>query len=260
VGRVPKAQLDGDFKRYLKQGIPWRQHHLPSPPTPGDLERSTLSNSEVLLLWARIDSFNGKFARRALERLNQAHEKGGAGDDGDAFFWLGRYYQLQEKPAQAEQQYKLALALKPGNPEYLYGLLDLYWRGQGKTWLDAARSDQVQKTIAELARSAHTGAQLNAVAAHQLLSNDVPAALATSEKACAVSPDCWTCFHNHAAALFEVGRRNDAFDAEREAMSRMPEGTGTRLVTLVTRSLTYYEHAANGDKLPADWSPGLVAP
>jgi tetratricopeptide (TPR) repeat protein len=260
VSRVPKAQLDGDFKRYLKQGIPWRQHHLPAPPAPSDLERRTLSNSEVLLLWARIDSFNGKFRARALERLNQAHQSGDAGDDGDAFFWLGRYYQVQEKSAQAEEQYKLALSLKPGNAEYLYGLLDLYWRGQGKAWVDAARSDQVKQTVAELTRSAHTGAQLNAVAAHQLLSNDVQTALATSEKACAASPDCWPCFHNYAAALFEVGRRNEALDAEREALSRMPEGTGARLVTMVTRSVTYYETAATGGSVPSDWSPGLVAP
>jgi hypothetical protein len=65
LGRVPKAQLDGDFKRYLEQGIPWRQHHLPSPPTPSDLERHTLSNSEVLLLWARIDLLP-QLRRRAL--------------------------------------------------------------------------------------------------------------------------------------------------------------------------------------------------
>jgi len=263
VMRVPAAELNRDFDAYLQNSIPWRQHHAAPPKLPSQLERRTLHDSEVLLLWARLDAFDGKFAGRAHDRLLAASEqRDTAADVGAASFWLGRYSQLHDDTGGAEQHYREALELEPGNPEYLYGLLNLYWAdGRGMTWLQAARSAQVGKTIAELSKTARSASQLNAVAAYQLFGHDLPAALETSERACQASPDCWACFHNRAAALAAASRPGDAADAEHEALNRLPEGAAAEMVKLVSRSVDYYERVARDpSSVEGQPRPGLLAP
>jgi tetratricopeptide (TPR) repeat protein len=266
VARVPAAQLDRDFHAYLQNSIPWRQHHAGLPKLPSDLSRRTLQDREVLLWWARLDAFDGKFARRAHDRLLAARDQPAAGADaagiGAASFWLGRYSQLHNDGDQAAQHYRHALELEPGNPEYLYGLLNLYWAdGHGMTWLQAARSVHVGQTIAELAHTARSASQLNAVAAYQLFAHDLPAALETSARACQASPDCWSCFHNRAAALSAAGQRSEAAEAEREAQSRLPEGAAADMVKLVSRSVDYYERAASDpSSVDGEPRPGILAP
>jgi hypothetical protein len=63
LSRVPRAELDRDFRAYLKQPILWRQHHAPLPEPPASLARNGLSDAQVMLWLARLDAFNGKFAR-----------------------------------------------------------------------------------------------------------------------------------------------------------------------------------------------------
>ncbi|HVY28840.1 MAG TPA: hypothetical protein VHB79_19925 [Polyangiaceae bacterium] len=258
VGRVPAAQLDADFQQYLKKGMPWRQHHAPTPPLPAHIERHSLTDGEVLVLWARLDDWNGKSARRALQRLQQANDLRAT----SAAFWLGRYNQIHQNSDRAKELYQRALDLEPENAEYLYGLLNLYWSSQsGMSWVEAARSVMVGQTIQALSKSAHSGSQLNAVAAYQLFSNDVPSALATSQKACESAPDCWPCFHNRAAALYASGERGDALQAEHEALSRMPEDAAFKMVELVSSAIRYYELAERDPKAVAGKpSPGLLAP
>jgi tetratricopeptide (TPR) repeat protein len=267
VSAVPAHELDRDFQAYLRKRIPWRQHHAALPNSPSQLSRRNLADSEVFIWWARLDSFRGNFAGRARERLNQARQHGGVpkadgSADGAAWFWLGRYSQLHNDAEQAARHYQHALNLEPGNPDYLYGLLDLYWSDQrGMSWLEAARSVHVGKTIAALSGTARSASQLNAVAAYQLFSNDVPTALRTSAEACRVGPDCWPCFHNRAAALFAAGQAGEAANAELEALNRLSEGAPPRLVKLIDRSVDFYTRAASDpSSVKGEPRPGLVAP
>lgn len=258
VGRVPPAQLDADFQQYLKKGMPWRQHHAPTPPLPANVQRHSMTDGEVLVLWARLDDWSGKSERRARERLAQAHDLGTP----SASFWLGRYNQVHQNSERAKELFKHALKVEPDNAEYLYGLLNLYWSSEsGMSWVEAARSVMVGQTIQALSQTAHSGAQLNAVAAYQLFANDVQSALATSKRACESSPDCWPCFHNRAAALYAAGQHTEALQAEHDSLSRLPEDAAPKMVELVSNSLRYYEQAEQDPKAVAGKpSPGLLAP
>jgi hypothetical protein len=129
------------------------------------------------------------------------------------------------------------------------------------TWLQAARSLHVGQTIAELTKTARSASQLNAVAAYQLMGNDLPAALETSARACQVSPDGWPCFHDRAAALARAGQRSEAAEAEHEAQSRLPEGAAVDMAKLISRSVDYYERAARDpSSVEGEARPGLLAP
>lgn len=156
VADVSEPRLDADLRLYLAKSMPWRQHHAPPPELPPDLSRRSLSDSEVFVWWARLDDFTGKFAERARGRLNQVGTH-----DASASFWLGRYQQLHKDSDQAARHYQHALALEPNNPEYLYGLLGLYWSPlSGMSWGEAARSVRVGETIEALSSSARSAAQL----------------------------------------------------------------------------------------------------
>ena len=230
VSAVAPAQLDRDFKAYLQKDIPWRQHHAPLPNAPSDLARRNLSDAEMLIWLARLDAFNGKFAARARERLNAANEqmavipsdRAGAGA---AAFWLGRYSQLHDNVDDAAQHYRHALELEPHNPDYLYGLLDLYWSDRhGMTWLEATRSVHVAQTIAALKTLARSANQLNAVAAYELFAHDLPAALATSAQACEVGLDCWSCASTPCGGI--VRRRSGDGRRRRRARSARAHAGG----------------------------------
>jgi tetratricopeptide (TPR) repeat protein len=263
VQRVPSAKLDADLKAYLQKSIHWRQHHAPAPRSQ-PLARRSLSDAEVLVWWARLDSFRGKFAERAQQRLaDAAKAKGNAEEQtGAPLFWSARYEQMHDNRAKAKQLYQQALNAQPDNPEYLYGLLSLEWATQnGVSWSDAARSQPVVDTIAALTSSARSPSQLNAVAAHQLFSGDIQAALATSARACASGPDCWACFHNHAAALFANGQTEAALAAERDALNRLSETAEARIVMLLASSVDYYNAALNRpESVQGKPAPGLLAP
>ncbi len=265
VEGVPAGELDRDLHAYLQKSIPWRQHHAGLPEPPKQLERRPLRDAEVLIWWARLDSFSGKFAKRARDRLDAARTPAPGGEssaDAAAWFWRGRYSLLNNNVADAEQHYKHALELDPNNPEYLYGLLDLYWSSRrGMTWLEAAHSTPVEQTIEQLSRTARSPRQLNAVTAHQLLSNDVPAALQTSREACRRGPDCWPCFHNYAAALFASGAASEAADTELLALNRLSEAAPRRIVAELNGALQYYRRAASDASfVKGQPPPGLIAP
>jgi tetratricopeptide (TPR) repeat protein len=262
--QVAPAEIDRDFHEYLGRRIPWRQHHAPLPEPPSNLERLTMDEARVSLWLARLDAFNGKFGSRAHERLNVASQRSTFGlDRAAASFWQGRYSQLHEHdPQSAARYYHRALEQDPGNPEYLYGLLDLYWSpSSGLSWIEATRSVNVGRTIDALAKTARSPRQLNAVAAYQLFAHDLQGALRSSEQACHVGFDCWPCFHNRAAALFASGQASEALAAEREALNRLPEGAPPQDVQLLTTAVSFYE-AANEDPESTRGKPlpNLLAP
>lgn len=261
VSSVPARVLDQDFDAYLAKRIPWRQHHARQPPLPNGLERRTLSDGEVLVWWARLDPFRGPAAGRAKRHLQQATQLAGEGD-GAPWFWLGRYAALRQQPEDAETKYRRALEIEPGNPSYLYGLLVLYWGDrEGQKWEAAARSPQVAETVAALARTATSASQLNAVAAHQLFSKDLDAALASSEAACLAASDCWPCFHNRAAALFASGDAAEAARTQAQALDRLPEGAPQAMADVLSQALAYYLAAsADTDSVAGRPAPGLFAP
>jgi tetratricopeptide (TPR) repeat protein len=261
VYRVPSARLDADLKAYLQKAPPWRQHHAPAPPSQ-ELRQRTLADAEVLVWWARLDSFRGKFAARAHQRLEEAQRASGSNNPGAPAFWLARYEQLNGSSSKAKQLYQDALNTEPDNPDYLYGLLDLYWgSANGTSWAEAAKSTSVTTTIQALKLNARTAIQLNAVAGHELFSGDVPGALATSARARKLGPDCWQCFHNHAAALFASGETNAALEAEQGALNRLPENAEPRIATLLQKSVAFYDAAVHAPASVRDEPrPGVLAP
>jgi tetratricopeptide (TPR) repeat protein len=262
VQLTPNQQLDRDLRQYLQKRLPWRQHHASLPPAPPEVSRRGLSRSEALVLLARLDAFKGDKARRAEDRLNLARNTpGGEAGVGAPAFWLGRYNQLQGDFVKAEELYLEATRIDPDNPDYLFGLVDLYWTDERTTWMEAAKSDRMNKTMAALVRIARSPYQLNAVAVHQMLAGDVPAALATTERACAVGSDCWICFHNRAAALFASGQVAQALQSERDAQLRQSESAAPRLVAMVRGALAFYSQAATDRESVQDQpTPGLIAP
>src|SRR5258708_10878014 len=57
---------------------------------------------------------------------------------------------------QAARYYRRALEHEPGNPDYLYGLLDLYWSPQnGMSWVEATRSVNVGNRKSTRLNSSH---------------------------------------------------------------------------------------------------------
>jgi tetratricopeptide (TPR) repeat protein len=261
VGHVPAATLDRDFSAYIGKQIPWRQYHAPTPQLPGRLDRRVLDDSEIWVWWARLDPFDGPHGRRALNHLELATGHA-AGDEGSAWFWRGRFASVNDNAARADEYYRRALQLEPGNPSYLYGLLDLHWgHREGADWDAAARSVEVAGIVKALTPVARSAAQLNAVAAHQLLSNDVAGALASSAAACKSSPACWPCFHNHAAVLFASGDATGALAAENEALGRLPETAPAAFARQLQQALGFYAAAAaSPDSVSGRPRPGLFAP
>jgi hypothetical protein len=264
VQTVPAAQLDRDLSAYLQKKLPWRQHHAGLPPAPAGVTRRALSRSETLVWLARLDRFDGPNAGRAEQRLGLARDATNGRNDsaaGGASFWLGRYQQLQGRFPQAEQHYREALSLEPDNADYLYGLLDLYWTAGQTNRTEAARSPKLAKTIEALVPAARSAYQLNAVAAYQLFTNAVSAALATSARACAAGPDCWSCFHNRAAVLFAAGQAGEALEAEREAQARQSESLSGQSVALVSAAVAFYSQAVSDpESVEGKPRPSLVAP
>lgn len=267
INRVPTATLDRDLQAYLGVRLSWRQHHAPLPPAPRELASRALTESEALVWLARLHSFEGLQSGRAFARLNRASELF-AGESvadsahesaGEPAFWLGRYNQLRGNVDQAIARYEQAIAVAPDKPEYLYGLLTAHWREAKPS--DLEPSSPIAKTIAALTPVASSPQQLNAVAGYQLVTNDVTAALTTSERACRAGPDCWPCFHNRALILFYAGRAADALQVERQAQARLTEHTPPQLVAIVLRALDYYEAAGpKGAWLEGRARPSLLVP
>jgi tetratricopeptide (TPR) repeat protein len=261
IQSVPEQDLDRDFAAYLQKTIPWREHHAGSPPGPEKLRRRALTESEVYLWWARLDSFVGDKAARARQHLDAAQQVSAA-HDGRALFWLGRYSALRQQSQDAEKFYRRALEREQQNPEYLLGLLDLYWNDRrGQAWDDAARDPKVVALVDALSKSARTPRQHNAVAAHRLFSGEVEQALRNSGEACRLGPDCWVCFHNRAAALFAAGQAQEAARTQKEALLRLPENAARELAFALGQALGFYERALRDPESVASAPrPGLIAP
>jgi tetratricopeptide (TPR) repeat protein len=261
VEAVPAAELNRDLRAYLQNTVVWRQHHAAAPSRPEGLVQRALPESDVLIWWARLDDFSGDRWSRALGHLEAASRSSGP-NDGDAWFWLGRYSLLRKDVQEAEERYGRALQREPHNPEFLYGLLDLHWNGRnGQAWVDAAKSEKVSEIIEKLSRLARTAQQHNAVAAHRLFSGDVEGALASSGEACRLGPACWSCFHNRAAAFYAAGSLEQAVQAAREAESRLPEWAASSFATGLASARAFYERALKDpSSVQGSAAPGLIAP
>lgn len=237
---APAEQLDADLREYLKQPTRWLQHHSEHPPQVTVQERE-LDETEILLLWARLQPDSEDGAAAALKRLDAAVERSPA--ESATWFWRGRYRSLHGDAEQAEKDFEKALSLSPGNPEYLYGLLHHRWRGGDKPWPSRAQSGPVLETIQALASQAQTAYQFNALAAHQLVSQNYQAAAASSAEATRLEPGCWICFHNRALAQYARGDARQARRFEEEALSRLPDGATGDLLKLANDALEFYAEA-----------------
>ena len=219
-----------------------------------------LSEPEVLVWWARLDSFQGPKDDRAWALLRRAAEL--APDHSDVAFWMGRYAAVRGDAVAAEKALRRSLELSGDTPEYLYGLLDVLWGNrQGAAWDEAARSEGVQQVVAALVPSARSAAQLNAVAVHRLVNGDTEQALTSSARACQADAGCWGCFHNRAAILFAAGQAAEAARTESEALGRLPEAAPHALVQKLEQARAYYLAASsNPESVKGQPRPGLFGP
>lgn len=235
-----RATLDRDFLAYANKRTRWRQHHAKAPASPDSIGRRALSEPEVLLLLARLEPFTESAQTR--ERLDRALA---LSDEASVWFWSGRHHALTGQHDKAKQDFERALQRNPREPEYLHGLLQLYWQGDRENWLHRAKSNEVTELVRDLSQTARTAIQLNAVAAHQIVTGNLDAALASSADACRQGRTCWPCFHNRALALFLSGDLRGAHEAEARALTLLHEWGSEKATLLVRRSLEFYTRAAN---------------
>lgn len=175
----------------------------------------------------------------------QAAQASVEASDGSVSFWLGRYHAERGEHAAAERSFREAMAREPGNPEYLLGLVKLYWSDRSSAaWFGSARSPRVKELVAELSQHARSAWQLNAVAVNQLVNRDIAGALGSSQQACELGPDCWECFHNRAVVLSTAGQAEAAVAAELAALDHLPDHASDKIAKVLRDAVGFYSRAA----------------
>jgi len=259
VKRVPPKELDRAFQDYLLQPLPWRQVHQRAPEVPAHTQRA-LSDAEVLVLWARIDRIGDAHQARAWRRLEQALKSDPK--NAEASFWLGRFEEREQNFTGAEEHYLRARELAPHNGRYELALMGLYQVGATQTtWSPNALKKRLSATVSALERDATTGRELTALAIYGIYEHDLDRAELYSDRAIAVSPECWDCLHIRAVTVYLRGDPAKAREFEERAMLQLPDDiSNTIRQTLAELLERYSRHAIspppNGRvELPAIFFP-----
>jgi hypothetical protein len=238
------TEVDRAFDKYVRKAIPWREHHEGAAPAVGNVDKRTMSEAEVLLLWARLDAFRGPNAARALERLSRAAAV--APDDPEILFWTARRETLLRQPLEAERHLQRALARQPSHAGAQLALGMLYLDDRtGASWPASQRKKRVVDAFERLGEIATTATEYNAVAIYHLIKTGVARAVGPAAKACELDPSCWSCLHTYAAAKFRSGERARAADLELAALSRLPDGAPESIVQTLSRDLERYRAGAD---------------
>jgi tetratricopeptide (TPR) repeat protein len=249
LAQVPAEQLDRDFAAYLEKPIPWRQRHRHAAPPLSRLDVRRLTEAETLVLWAKLDDFDGPGYERAKDRLDQARQA--APGDPEVSYWIGRLNARQGKLIQAAGFYWEARHVKPKEPRYLFALASVFLDDGAKSlWWKEEREMHLEEVMERLDDLAHTGRQLNAVAIYHLLTGDVSGAVDFSRRAREAAPDCWECFHTSAAVAFMAGDPARAKSFELGAVARLPdEEVAPEVLDAMLGALDSYRDAdANGSE------------
>lgn len=257
---VDSRRLDADLKAYGLKQIPWRQHHAGTSPLVEQSVRA-LEESEVLTWWARLDSFDGGTAKRALQRLEQA--KTSNPRDAATWFWLGRYAARQGDLASAERHYAEAIALAPERPEFLLGPYTLYNTPDAqKLWSTSEREQRLNRVLTQLEPLAHSPQQLNLLAIAELRKRDFGRADQFAKRAADLGRDCWECRHTRAQAAFLAGDTARALEYEQSALALTSEDTSVQALIAMREGLRIYESvlrdpsaAGTGRQLPPLFVP-----
>ncbi len=241
VAGVDAAQLDRDFTAYLSKEIPWRQYHAKISPQP-QLTNRALSDAEVLLWWARLDSFTGNEAARAGKRLADAERANR--DDADVQFWLGRKAVLEGKLAEAGMAYEKAAQAAPERPDFWFALVALY-ENNAKSGVWPDHEQRLARALTHLSSSATSPMQLNLLATEALWENDAKRGTELAERARTAGPDCWQCWHTAAAAAAMSGDIRQATKAEQTALARAPEDLTPQALRVLQDAVALYERATH---------------
>ncbi len=238
---VDASRLDRDFHAYLQKDIPWRQYHAGLSPRPRLTNRG-LSDAEVLLWWARLDSFTGDDSARATKRLNDAQKANQA--DADVQFWLGRKAARDGNFVAAAESYEHAAQAAPDRPEFLLGLVTVYESNATKSvWPD--RQQRLDQALARLSPIAASPMQFNVLAMQALFAHDAAKAAQLAERARHVGPDCWQCWHTAAAAAAVGGDTRHSVEFEHVALARAPEDLSVSALRVLQDALRFYERIAH---------------
>ncbi len=254
---VDASRLDRDFHAYLLKDIPWRQFHAGLSPRP-QLTNRGLSDAEVLLWWARLDSFTGDDSARAGRRLTDAQKANQT--DPDVQFWLGRKAAREGNFVEAAESYEHAAQAAPDRPDFLLGLVTVYGsNGSKNAWPD--RQQRLEQTLTRLSPLATSALQLNALAMQALFAHDAAKAAELAERARRAGPDCWECWHTAAAAAAAVGDARHSVDFEHTALARAPEDLNVSALRVLQDAVRLYEHLARShDAAPRLTLPPLFMP
>jgi tetratricopeptide (TPR) repeat protein len=253
VASVDKARLDADLLGYLGGHIPWHQRFDDPAPPLSELGVRKLTEPQILVLWARLEGFQGARAKEHLARAYDAYPR-----EPDVLLWTGRYLAAHGDFIQAERRFQAALALESDRGDVLLALSYLY-RDPKNNWAPGVREAGLRRTLDALERVAKTGRELNAVALDRLFNSDSQGALAPSARACQAAIDCWDCCHTAAAAAYASGSLARALELELEAASRISEYEPAEAARLVDETLGRFKAELGG--APASRSlPKLFIP
>ncbi len=240
LAQVDSVRLDRDFRAYLLKSIPWRQYHPGSSPRP-ELSTRALSDYEVSLWWARLDSFKGERARQASRRLADAQHA--SPNAPDVQFWLGRAAAMRGDFKEAGAAYESAVAAAPDRPELLLGLVTLYGNREANEAFPDHQA-RLEQALTKLAPIARTPLQLNVLAMQALFTHDAQKAAGLAQKARTLGADCWECWHTAAAAALVNGDAAQAVELERAARARAPESLPEDARHVLDAALRSYQEVA----------------
>lgn len=130
-------------------------------------------------------------------------------------YQLGRYYQAQDRLAQAEEAYRKALAARSDFVD-AHSALGILYAGQG-------RYDEAIREFSAVLQSAPDIAQLyNNLGYTYYLQGNYQAAVDALQRATAIAPDNPRAFNNLGAAFEKLGRRDEAGIAFARANALQP--------------------------------------
>ncbi|MEP7123415.1 MAG: hypothetical protein ABJE95_20985 [Byssovorax sp.] len=221
-GEADLDRLEQLFHAYLTEvrlDVGVKPYHVPVA-APPDRE-VVMSDAEVHLLWARLRPWNQAMAAAVEQEIEEAR----LGDPSSPEIHFRRAtFRLQRADFDgARRDLDFALAARPEEPRYLYGLL-LWsrWRAQ-LSRASGAPPPPTDEIAGRLARFASSPMQLDSLASRYAALGRTSDAYAFAERAIALDPLCSACQDTYSLVLLQAGRLDQALAASRRALSLVPE-------------------------------------
>lgn len=216
------ARLEQQFHAYLMEvrlGVGVTAYRIPAAAPP---EREVgMSDAEVHLLWARLRPWNQASTRAVEQELEEAHARNPASPE--AYFRRATFrLQLADFDG-ARRDFALALAARPDEPRYLYGLLLwCIWKAD-RSRASGGAAPETDEVAGRLARFAKTPAQLDLIASYYASHQRTSDAFAFAERAVSLDPTCSACQDTYSVVLLQAGQLDQALAASKRALALLPE-------------------------------------